>query len=48
VLVTGGIAEVWDRFSPSLNRAILVPVLRGSLGKRAALLGVATLYFQMP
>ena len=41
VLVTRGIAEVWDRFSPSLNRSLSVPVLRGTLGKRAALLGVA-------
>jgi glucokinase len=45
VLVTGGIAEAWERFAPSLGRALSVPVLRGGLGRRAALLGAAALYF---
>jgi len=45
VLVTGGIAEAWERFAPSLSRALSVPVLRGRLGRRAALLGAAALYF---
>jgi glucokinase len=45
VLVTGGIAEAWERFAPSLSRALSVPVLKGTLGKSASLLGAATLYF---
>jgi glucokinase len=45
VLVTGGIAETWDRFAPSLTRSLSVPVLKGTLGRRAALLGAAALYF---
>ena len=44
VLVTGGIAESWERFAPSLSRSLPVPVLKGTLGKRAALLGAAALY----
>jgi glucokinase len=45
VLITGGIAETWDRFAPSLIRALSVPVLKGTLGRRAALLGAAAHYF---
>lgn len=45
VLVTGGIVESWERFAPSLSRSLPVPVLKGTLGKRAALLGAAALYF---
>ncbi|HSL42406.1 MAG TPA: ROK family protein [Anaerolineales bacterium] len=45
VLVTGGIAETWERFAPSMIRVLQVPVLRGILGNRAALLGAAALYF---
>jgi glucokinase len=45
ILVTGGIAEAWDRFAPPLMQSLSVPVLRGTLGKRAALLGAAALYF---
>lgn len=45
VLVTGGIAEAWDRFAPALMQSLSVPVLRGELGKGAALLGAAALYF---
>src|SRR5687768_4609323 len=44
VLVTGGISEVWNRFAPSLIGPLSVPVLRGALGSRAALLGAADLY----
>lgn len=44
VLVTGGIAEAWERFAPSLSYALPVPVLKGALGRRAALLGAAALY----
>jgi glucokinase len=45
VLVTGGIAEAWDNFAPSLARALSVPALKGTLGNRAALLGAAALFF---
>jgi glucokinase len=45
ILVTGGIAETWERFAPSLSRSLMIPVLKGTLGKRAALLGAAALYF---
>lgn len=45
VLISGGIAEAWDYFALSLTRSLSVPVLRGMLGKRAALLGAAALYF---
>ena len=44
VLVTGGISESWERFAPSLSRSLPVPVLKGTLGKRAALFGAAALY----
>ena len=44
VLVTGGIAESWERFSPSLCYSLPVPALKGTLGRRAALLGAAALY----
>jgi glucokinase len=47
VLVTGGIAEAWDHFAPSLIKSLSVPVLRGALGNRAALLGAATIYFKI-
>ena len=46
VLVTGGIAETWQHFAPSLRRSLPIPVLKGRLGRRAALLGAAALYFQ--
>ena len=45
VLITGGIAETWDYFAPSLGPSLSVPALKGTLGKSAALLGAATLYF---
>jgi glucokinase len=45
VLITGGIAATWDRFAPSLSRSLSVPVLKGTLGRHAALLGAAALYF---
>jgi glucokinase len=45
VLITGGIAEAWNRFAPPLIHALPVPVLKGTLGRRAALLGAAALYF---
>lgn len=45
VLVTGGIAETWERFAPSLSPSLSVPVLKGTLDRRAALLGAAALYF---
>jgi glucokinase len=44
VLVTGGIAGAWERFAISLVRALPVPARKGTLGKRAALLGAAALY----
>ena len=44
VLVTGGIAQAWDRFAPSLIQSLPIPVLRGTLGTRAALFGAAALY----
>jgi len=44
VLVTGGIAEAWDRFAPSLIQSLSIPVLRGTLGTHAALFGAAALY----
>jgi glucokinase len=46
VLITGGIAEAWERFGASLIESLAVPVLKGQLGKTAALLGAAALYFQ--
>lgn len=45
VLIAGGIAEAWDRFAPLLARSVPVPVLKGALGGRAALLGAAALFF---
>jgi glucokinase len=45
LLITGGIAETWNRFAPSLSESLSVPVLKGVLGTRAALLGAAALYF---
>lgn len=45
ILVNGGIAEAWDRFAPSLIQSLSVPVLKGTLGRGAALLGAASLYF---
>jgi glucokinase len=44
LLITGGIAEAWECFAPSLKRSLSVPVLRGALGNEAALLGAAVLY----
>ena len=44
LLITGGIAEAWERFVPSLQRSLSIPVLRGALGSRAALLGAAVRY----
>ncbi|MDQ2693634.1 MAG: ROK family protein [Chloroflexota bacterium] len=46
VLVTGGIAETWEYFAPSLTHSLPIPVLKGTLGKRAALLGASALYHQ--
>jgi glucokinase len=44
VLVTGGIAETWDYFGPELCESLPIPVLKGTLGGRAALLGASALY----
>lgn len=44
LLITGGIAEAWDRFVPTLIESLSVPVVRGVLGNHAALLGAAALY----
>ena len=44
LLITGGIAETWDHFAPSLNQSVSIPVRRGTLGYSAALLGAAALY----
>jgi glucokinase len=44
VLITGGIAEAWDLFAPSLIRLLAVPVVKATLGRRAPLLGAAALY----
>lgn len=44
VLVTGGIAETWDWFAPSLMRSLPVSIVKGTLGKDAPILGVAALY----
>lgn len=44
VLITGGIANAWEHFAPSLMDVLPIPVLRGTLGARAALLGAAALY----
>ena len=44
LLITGGIAEAWDRFAPLLNASLSVPLLKGALGNRAALLGAAALF----
>ncbi len=45
LLITGGIAETWDRFAPFVIQPLSVPVLKGVLGTRAALFGAAALYF---
>jgi len=45
VLATGGITQAGDYFLPSLSQSLSVPVVRGMLGKSAALLGAAALYF---
>jgi predicted NBD/HSP70 family sugar kinase len=45
LLITGGIAETWDRFAPSVIQPLSVPVLKGILGTRAALFGAVALYF---
>ncbi|HJR79055.1 MAG TPA: ROK family protein [Anaerolineales bacterium] len=45
VLITGGIAETWEFFAPSLTRSLSVPVLKGTLNTQASLLGAAALYF---
>ena len=44
VLITGGIAEAWDLFAPSLIELLAVPVVKATLGRRAPLLGAAALY----
>jgi glucokinase len=35
VLITGGIAEAWDLFAPSLIGLFAVPVVKATLGRRA-------------
>ena len=35
VLITGGIAEAWDLFAPSLIELLAVPVVKATLGRRA-------------
>ena len=47
VLITGGIAEAWDLFAPSLIGLLAVPAVKATLGRRAALLGAAALYRSM-
>jgi glucokinase len=44
VLITGGIAEAWDWFAPSMSRSLAVPAVKATLGRPAALLGAAALY----
>ena len=44
ILIAGGIANAWERFAPSLRRALPVPVVKGTLDGQAALLGAAALY----
>jgi glucokinase len=44
VLVTGGIANAWEHFALFLRQVVSVPVVKGTLGRRAALLGAAALY----
>ena len=46
LLITGGIAETWDRFAPFVIQSLSVSMHKGILGSRAALLGAAALYFQ--
>jgi glucokinase len=43
VIVLGGIAAAWDLFGPSLRTVITVPILPGSRGMDAAILGAAQL-----
>lgn len=43
LLVTGGIANTYHLFGESLENGINVPVIRGSLGTKAALLGATDL-----
>lgn len=45
VLLSGGIAEGWVHFAPSLMQSLSAPVLPGALGRRAPLFGAAALYF---
>jgi len=45
LLITGGIAETWNRFAPFVIQSLSIPVVKGILGARAALLGAAALYF---
>jgi glucokinase len=48
VLVTGGIAHTFDLFGNSLAGTLSVPVVRGSLSQRAAVLGAAALFDPPP
>lgn len=43
LLITGGIANTYHLFGESLEKGVTVPVVRGSLGTEAALLGAADL-----
>ena len=43
LLVSGGIAKALPLFADTLQAGITVPVVRGTLGTKAALLGAADL-----
>ena len=45
VLILGGIANTFDMFAGQISQHVSVPVLRGDLGERAALLGAAALFW---
>ena len=45
ILLQGGIAQAFDVFEPELLPSLPMPVVRGELGMKAALLGAAALFF---
>ncbi|MGB7338483.1 MAG: ROK family protein [Phototrophicaceae bacterium] len=45
LLITGGIANAYDLFRDGLENGVSVPVVRGTLGTQAALLGAADLIY---
>lgn len=46
LLITGGIANAYDLFIEGVENGVSVPVVRGTLGTQAALLGAADLIYQ--